>query len=67
MQDFLQGLQRRDGSVTISAAIPKFNQQVAILNACHARFGSSLFEIRQIVQVDLFDLEIEALTTSMNC
>jgi hypothetical protein len=43
-----------------SSAVPKFRQQLAILNAATTRFDSSLFEIRQIVQADLFDSEIEA-------
>lgn len=42
------------------AAIPKFRQQLAILGAAAARFESSLFEIRQVVQADLFDSEIES-------
>jgi hypothetical protein len=60
MQDFLQGLQRADGSLTMSAGQPKFQQQLSILKACSARFESSLFEIQQLVQADLFDSEIEA-------
>jgi hypothetical protein len=60
VEDFLSGLERTDRSVTIASAIPVLSQQVAILNACHARFESSLFEIRQLVQADLFDSEIEA-------
>jgi hypothetical protein len=60
MRDFLHGVQRVDGSVTISAGYPKFQTQLAILNACVERFTSSLFEIRQLVQADMFDSEIEA-------
>jgi len=60
MIDFLHGTQRADGSVTISAGYPKFQNQLSILKACAARFESSLFEIRQIVQADLFDSEIDA-------
>jgi hypothetical protein len=40
--------------------VPQFRQQVAILKAAKARFESSLFEMRQLVQADLFDSEIEA-------
>lgn len=43
-----------------SAAISKFEQQVFIVEAINARFESSLFEIRQLVQADLFDSDIEA-------
>lgn len=42
------------------AAIPHFQQQMAILKAAQKRFESSLFEIRQLVQADLFDSEIES-------
>ena len=43
-----------------SAAIPRFNQQLAIVKAVKQRFESSLFDIRQLVQADLFDSELEA-------
>lgn len=42
------------------AAIPHFDQQLAIVEAAEARFESSLFEIRQLVQADLFDLDLAA-------
>lgn len=42
------------------AAISHFQQQMAILKAAQKRFESSLFEIRQLVQADLFDSEIES-------
>ena len=40
--------------------IPQFDQQLAILGAVRARFESSLFDIRQLVQADLFDSELDA-------
>ncbi|MCX6639031.1 MAG: hypothetical protein NTW14_00935 [bacterium] len=43
-----------------SAAIPQFRQQVAILMSAKVRFESSLFDICQLVQADLFDSELEA-------
>ena len=43
-----------------SAAIPRFEQQLAIVKAVKKRFESSLFDIRQLVQADLFDSELEA-------
>lgn len=61
--DYLVGLEVTRGVAVIvnsKAAIPKFMQQVAILEAAKRRFESSLFELRQIVQADLFDSEIEA-------
>jgi hypothetical protein len=42
------------------AAIPHFRQQLAILASVKARFESSLFDIRQLVQADLFDSELDA-------
>ena len=43
-----------------SAAIPSFVQQLEIVKAIEKRFESSLFDIRTIVQADLFDSELEA-------
>lgn len=63
IEDFLQGLQvTRAGEVVVSssAAIPRFSQQLAILTAAEKRFQSSLFDIRQMVQADLFDSELDA-------
>ncbi len=65
IEDYLQGLQVTRGYpqevvVNSSAAIPQFEQQRAILRAAQARFESSLYEIRQLVQADLLDSEIEA-------
>ena len=41
------------------AAIPKFEQQLTIVKAAEHRFESSLFDIKQLVQADLFDSELE--------
>jgi len=63
IQDLLQGITVRfHGEVKVGpyAAIPKFKQQVYILESAKSRFKSSLFEIRQLVQADLFDSEIDA-------
>lgn len=63
IQDFMQGLTvTRMGAsdLTPSAALPQFRQQLSILKAAQVRFDSTLFEIRQLVQADLFDSEIEA-------
>lgn len=65
IEDYLQGLTVTRGLekrmvVDTAAAIPHFEQQRAILHAAAARFESSLFEIRQMVQADLLDSEIEA-------
>ncbi|MGN7874370.1 hypothetical protein ACTJKJ_12455 [Roseateles sp. 22389] len=63
IDDYLQSLQvTRGGEVVVdtSAAVPHFDQQLAILRAAEARFESSLFDIRQVLQADLFDSELEA-------
>lgn len=61
IEDYLIGLQTTLGDVVktgVSAAIPKMQIQTAILASAEARFKSSLFEMRQLVQADLFDSEI---------
>lgn len=65
IEDYLQGLTvtrgfDRSKIVGRDAAIPHFRQQRAILEAVNSRFESTLFDIRQLVQADLFDSEIEA-------
>ncbi len=42
------------------AAVPHFQQQLAILKSVRARFESSLFDIGQLVQADIFDSELDA-------
>jgi hypothetical protein len=65
MEDYLQSLTITRGYIKEKvvgpeAAIPQFRQQLAILNSVKARFESSLFDIRQLVQADLFDSELDA-------
>jgi hypothetical protein len=65
IQDYMQGLRVTRGwdkevVVDSSGALPQYRQQLAILKAAKSRFESSLFEIRQLVQADLFDSEIDA-------
>ncbi len=64
IQDYLQGLRVTRGweevVVDSSSALPQFQQQLAIIKATKIRFESSLFEIKQLVQADLFDSELEA-------
>lgn len=62
IQDYMQDMRITSyGEVKVdtSAAAPQYRQQLAILKAAQARFESSLFEIRQLVQADLLDSEIE--------
>lgn len=65
IEDYLQGLHVTRGVykekvVGKDAAIPQFRQQLAIVEAAQARFESSLFDIRRIVQADMMDSELEA-------
>jgi hypothetical protein len=65
IEDYLQGLIKTHGYEKIKivgpdAAIPQFRQQLAILRSVKARFESSLFDIHQLVQADLFDSELDA-------
>lgn len=63
IEDYLQHLTVTRGQQKIlgtESAIPHFRQQLAILNSVKTRFESSLFDIRQLVQADLFDTELEA-------
>ena len=65
IEDYLQGLSVTRGAykekvVGPDGAIPHFRQQLAIVKAAEARFESSIFEIKQLVQADLFDGELDA-------
>jgi hypothetical protein len=65
IEDCLQGLTvtrgwEKEKIVGPEAAIPQFRQQVEILKSVRKRFESSLFDMRQLVQADLFDSELEA-------
>jgi hypothetical protein len=65
IEDCLQGLNVTRGYlkekvVGPDAALPRLQQQVAIVESAKARFESSLFDIRQLLQADLFDSELEA-------
>ena len=46
-----------------AAAIPRFRQQLAIVGAIEKRFESSLFDIEQTAQADLFDSELDTANT----
>lgn len=63
MEDYLQNLTVKNGydtKVGPSAAINQFEQQLNILKSIERRFESTLFDIRQLVQADLFDSELDA-------
>lgn len=66
IQDWLGGVRAADSSYTGKKAFDdfacvamRFNTQFEILKAAEARFESSLFEIRQLLQADLFDHELD--------
>jgi len=64
ISDYMIGLRKTSGwektvVVDKKAAFPKFEQQVKILKAAERRFESSLFEMKQLLQADLFDSEID--------
>jgi hypothetical protein len=67
IQDWLNGI--RSGIDQFSgekafddfaAVVMRFGTQLAIFRAVEGRFESSLFDIKQLVQADLFDSEIDA-------
>lgn len=61
IEDYMQGtVVTSYGEVKVdgSAAIPRFESQARILDACAARFESSLFDIRQLVHADVLDSEL---------
>lgn len=64
IEDYLQGIELKNGFNQIivgpNAAIPKFTQQLAILNSLENRFVSTLYDVRTMVQADFFDSELEA-------
>lgn len=63
ISDAILGLVISRGNETIvnsEAAFPKFQQQMDILKSAEKSFVSSLFDIKNIVQSDLFDSELGA-------
>lgn len=62
IEDACQGLQSSFGGqikADATAAISLLDQQIAIVEAVNRRFESSLFDIKQLVQADLFDSELD--------
>ncbi len=65
ISDCLQGItitRGYDAQVVVGpyAALPSMQQQLTIVMALKARFRSSLFDIRTLVQADVFDNELDA-------
>ena len=62
IEDYLAGLIVGGQSSRPIAVVYRFRQQIGIVEAMRRRFHSSLFDIRQLVQADLFDSELDAAT-----
>ena len=64
IEDYLEGITITGPGpsevVGPDAAIPRFRQQLSIVSSIQERFRSSLFDIRQLAQADLFDSELDA-------
>ncbi|MFC9707271.1 hypothetical protein ACFTRD_03845 [Paenibacillus sp. NPDC056933] len=62
ISDYMIGLRTTRGTEVRTdekAAVPKFEQQRNILKSVERKFSSSLFDIKQIIQADFFDDELE--------
>jgi hypothetical protein len=60
IQDWLAGLTFTSSNVDgYAAAAMRFSVQLEILKAAEKRFESTLFDIRQILQAELFDSELD--------
>ncbi len=63
MSDYMSGLTVSRGSnliVDTKHAYPKMNKQVSILKSATSKFWSTLFDIQEIIQADLFDSELQS-------
>lgn len=64
ISDYLTGLSvtrgyQKEKIVGPDAAVPLFKQQLAIVESLKNKFESTLFDIRQLVQADFFDNELD--------
>lgn len=65
IEDYMQSLTVTEGwekkkIVGPDAAIPQYQQQLNIVKSAKKRFESSLYDIQQLVQSDMFDSELDA-------
>lgn len=64
LEDYLQNLSVTRGAyeevVGPSSAISQLEQQLAIVKSVRKRFESSLFDIQQLAQADIFDSELDS-------
>ena len=61
--DYMIGLQTSRGFEVLTdgkAAVPKFKQQLNILKSAQTRLESSLYDMTEMLQADLFDDELES-------
>ena len=58
IEDYLGGV--KFYGVGPAGAIPRFRQQLSLVESIGKRFQTSLFEIRQLAQADIFDSELDA-------
>lgn len=69
ISDYMIGLRTSRAGETIADgkdACPKFEQQLNILKSVSQRFESSLFDIKQLLQADVFDDELESARELLN-
>ncbi|EAS8212269.1 hypothetical protein G8933_003445, partial [Salmonella enterica] len=62
ISDYLVGIQSTRGSSIIASrkdAIPKMETQYRILSSAAEKFESSIFDIKEVLQADLFDTELD--------
>jgi hypothetical protein len=74
IQDWMTGVRAGTNSFTqeklfndLAIVAMRFHTQLQILGAVQARFESMLFDIRQLVQADVFDSELEAGEELLRC
>jgi len=63
ISDYLVGLIAKRGDEYVfrpSSIITKYKQQYEILKSLETRFDSSLYDIKQLLQADIFDSEVDA-------
>jgi len=67
IQDWLRGVRSSINNFTgkiyfedFGITVMRFNVQLDILKSAESRFESSLFDIKQVLQADLFDSELDA-------
>lgn len=64
ISDYLIGMVKKNslGEIIVSSTsvITKFEQQLNIVKSLKERFNSSLYDIKQLLQADIFDSELES-------